>query len=130
MLGGRTTSTPLDPNLKIENADSPVIEIGKYQRLVGRLIYLSHTKPDIAFVVSLVSQFMHNPIKEYMQAVRRILCYLKTTPGKGLLFRSGKELEVPGYTNADYGGSLVNKRSTKGYCVFLGSNLASWRSKK
>lgn len=60
-----------------------------------------------------------------MQAVRRILCYLKGTLGKGLLFRPGKEMEVVGYTDADYGGSLVDRRSTIGYCVFLGGNLVS-----
>ena len=65
-----------------------------------------------------------------MQAVRRILCYLKTTLGKSLLFRPGKEMEVVGYIDADNGGSLVDRRSTKGYYVFLGGNLVSWRRKK
>ena len=60
-----------------------------------------------------------------MQAVRRILCYLKITPEKGLLFRPEKEMEVVGFTDANYGGSLVDKRSTIGYSVFLGGNLAS-----
>jgi len=72
---------------------------------------------------------MHNPIEEHMQAVRKILYYLKATPGTGLLFKLGKELEVTTYTDADYGASLVGRRSTTGYCVFLGGNLVSWRSK-
>ena len=65
-----------------------------------------------------------------MQAIREILCYLKSIPEKGLLFKSGQKLEVRGYTNADYSGSLVDRKSTIGYCVFLGENLVSWRSKK
>lgn len=73
---------------------------------------------------------MHNPTKEHMQAARRILCYLKTTPEKGLLFKSGGNLAITGYTNDDYADSLVDRRSTTGDCVFLGGNLESWKSKK
>ena len=62
-----------------------------------------------------------------MQAVRRILCYLKTTSGKGILFRaSGGSLDIQGYIDADYVGSLKDRRSTTGYCMFLGGNLISW----
>ena len=94
------------------------------------MIYLSHTRPDIIFGVSLVSQFMHSPNEEHMHAVRRILHYLKATLGKGILFAPGANLKVQGCIDADYGGSLVDRRSTTGYCVFLGCNLVSWRSKK
>lgn len=65
-----------------------------------------------------------------MQAVRRILHYLKATLGKGILFAPRANLKVQGCTNANYGGSLVDRRSTIGYCVFLRGNLVSWRSKK
>nr|KYP66558.1 Copia protein [Cajanus cajan] len=61
-----------------------------YQRLVGRLIYLSHTRPDIAFAVSLVSQFMHQPKEAHLQAALRIVQYLKGTPGRGILFKRNK----------------------------------------
>ena len=91
--------------------------------MVDRLIYLSHTRLDIAFAVSLISQFMHCSTEDHMQDVRRILCYLKTTPGKGILFKAGTNLDITGYTGADYEGSLVDKRSTIDYCVFLGENL-------
>ena len=68
---------------------------------------------------------MHSLTKEHMQAVRRILCFLKTTPGKWILFKPGNELDIIGYTDADYAGSLTDRRSTTGYCVFLGGNLVS-----
>jgi len=58
-----------------------------------------------------------------MQAVRKILNYLKATPGKGILFKSGEELDIKGFTYADYTGSLIDRRSTSGYCVFFGGNL-------
>jgi len=94
------------------------------------LIYLSHTRLDIAFPVSLVSQFMHNPTEEHMLAVRKILCYLKATPGKGILFKAGNKLNIQGFLDVDYAGSMTDRRSTSGYCIFLGGNLVSWRSKK
>ncbi|XP_034687534.1 uncharacterized mitochondrial protein AtMg00810-like, partial [Vitis riparia] len=88
MLGCKPIDTPMDSQKKlgIEKESTPV-DRGRYQRLVGRLIYLSHTRPDIGFAVSTVSQFMHSPTEEHMEAVYRILRYLKMTPGKGLFFR-------------------------------------------
>ena len=65
-----------------------------------------------------------------MLAVSKILSYLKVTPGKGILFRARNELDIKGFSDADYVGSMTNRRSTSGYCVFLGENLVSWRSKK
>jgi hypothetical protein len=73
----------------------------QYQRLVGRLIYLSHTRPDIAYAVSVVSQFMHNPQNHHMDAVMRIIRYLKGCPDKGLLYTSNGNLQVECYTDAD-----------------------------
>ena len=93
LIKGKATSTLADPNTKLkENHTREAMDKGRFQRLVGRLIYLSHTRPDIAFVVSLVSQFMHNLIEEHMHAVQRILNYLKATPGKGILFTLGTYL--------------------------------------
>ena len=68
---------------------------------MGKLIYLSHTWPDIAYAVSVVSQFMHCPSEDHMDAVMRILRYLKSSPGKGLMFSKNGHLNVVGYTDAD-----------------------------
>ena len=73
----------------------------RYQRLVGRLIYLSHTHPDIAFSVNMVSQFMHALGPEHFEVVYRILRYLKGTPSRGLLFKSREHLQIETYTDAD-----------------------------
>ena len=97
---------------------------------MGKLIYLSHTRPDIAYVVSVVSQFMHNPSEEHMNAVIRILHYLKSSPGKGLMFSKNNHLNVEGYTDADWAGSILDRKSTSGYFTFVGGNLVTWRSKK
>ena len=103
---------------------------GQYQRLVGKLIYLAHTRPDIAYAMSVVSQFMYDPKERHLQAVNKILQYLKTSPKRGLLFQRNEKLKMEVYTDADYARSVMDRRSTTGYCMFLGGNLVSWRSKK
>jgi hypothetical protein len=102
----------------------------KYQRLVGRLIYLCHTRPDISYAVGVVSRYMHAPRDGHLEAAPRILRYLKGTPGKGLWFKSNGHLNVDGYCDVDWASCLDDRRSTSGYCVFVGGNLVSWRSKK
>ena len=79
-----------------------------YQRLVSKLIYLSRTQPDIAYAINLVSQFMHNPKEVHLQAVYKILHYLKTTPEKGILFKKSNELSLEAYIDVDYTGSIVD----------------------
>ena len=77
-------STPVDPNSKLGSAKNDVVvDKEMYHRLVGRLIYLSHSRPNIAFVVSLVNQFMHQPKEANLKVALRIVQYLKGTPGRG-----------------------------------------------
>ncbi|XP_020426599.1 uncharacterized protein LOC109950864 [Prunus persica] len=102
----------------------------RYQRLVGKLIYLSHTRLDIAYTVNVVSQFMHYSSEDRMSAVIRILRYLKVNPKNGLMFCKYGHTYVEGYTDADWVGSVTDRRSTFGYFTFVGSNLVTWRSKK
>ncbi|RVW95017.1 Retrovirus-related Pol polyprotein from transposon TNT 1-94 [Vitis vinifera] len=131
MLGCKPAETPMDTTVKLEESDgSAPVDKGRYQRLVGKLIYLSHTRPDIGFSVSVVSQFMNNPTEKHMTVVIRILRYLKMTPGKGLFFQrtTKKELEI--FSDADWAGSVTDRRSTSGYCSFVWGNLVTWRSKK
>ena len=97
---------------------------------MGKLIYLGHTRPDIAYAVSVVSQFMHAPSEAHMDAVNRILRYLKSAPGRGLMFSRHDHLDIEGHTDADWAGSVTDRRSTSGYFTFMGGNLVSWRSKK
>ena len=88
IMASKPTDTPMDSNVKLEKKnDEDMMDKGRYKRLFGKLIYLSHTWPDITFVVSCVSQFMHSPSKSQMKAVYRILRYLKGTPGRDLLFK-------------------------------------------
>jgi len=126
----KPSDTPIEFNSKLGEIKGVPIDTGRYQRLVGKLIYLSHTRPDISFAVSLVSQFMHAPYQEHLEAVYKILRYLKATPGKGLFFRKNNQRLVEVYTDADWAGSVIDRRSTSGYCTFVWGNLVTWRSKK
>ncbi|WJZ96545.1 hypothetical protein VitviT2T_015220 [Vitis vinifera] len=131
MLGCKPAETPMVTTVKLEESDgSAPVDKGRYQRLVGKLIYLSHTRPDIGFSVSVVSQFMNNPTEKHMTAVIRILRYLKMTPGKGLFFQRTTNKEIEIFSDADWAGSVTDRRSTSGYCSFVWGNLVTWRSKK
>ncbi|CAN1170240.1 Retrovirus-related Pol polyprotein from transposon TNT 1-94 [Linum perenne] len=131
MMDCRPVDTPMDANLKLRVcAKEEVKNQERYQRLVGKLIYLAHTRPDIAFAVSVVSQFMHAPGAAHFDAVYRIIRYLKGAPGKGLMFTRHGNLNVEAYTDADWAGDVNDRRSTSGYCTFVGGNLVTWRSKK
>ncbi|RVW62991.1 Retrovirus-related Pol polyprotein from transposon RE1 [Vitis vinifera] len=113
-----------------EYLDQIPTDKGKYQRLIGKLIYLSHTQPDIAYVTSVVSQFMHCSSEDHMNAVTQILRYLKGTLGKGIMFSKNGHLEITGYTDADWAGNIFDRKSTSGYFTFVGGNLVTWKSKK
>ncbi|GKA34368.1 putative RNA-directed DNA polymerase [Tanacetum coccineum] len=131
MLNCRPVDTPIETNhhLEIVPNQTPANR-DRYQKLVGKLIYLSHTRPDIAYAVSVVSRFMHAPSKRHMNAVYRILRYLKSSPGKGLFFGKNQDHQVSGFTDADWAGDRSDGKSTSGYFTFVGGNLVTWRSKK
>ncbi|RVW50362.1 Retrovirus-related Pol polyprotein from transposon RE1 [Vitis vinifera] len=130
-IGRKLVSTPIDPNHKLgKTKEESVVDKIMYQRLVSRLIYLAHTRPDIAYSMSVINQFMHDPREPHLQAAYRVPHYLKGNPGKGILFKKNNTLALEAYTDADYAGSLVDRRSTTGYYTFLGGNLVTWRNKK
>ncbi|KAI5388287.1 hypothetical protein KIW84_074105 [Lathyrus oleraceus] len=112
--------SPIDPIHKLGNVEKgAVVDKEMYQRLVGSLIYLSHTRSDIAFVVNVVSQFMHNPKEVHLLAAHWILQYLKGTPEeKGLLFKRNGSATLEAYMDVGYASSATNRRSTTRYCTF------------
>ncbi|XP_021804165.1 uncharacterized protein LOC110748497, partial [Prunus avium] len=121
MLDCKPVDTPIVQNHYLgEHPDQVPTNKERYQRLVGRLIYLSYTRPDIAYAVSFVSQFMHSPSEDHMNAVIRILRYLKSAPEKGLMFSKHGHLNIDGYTDSDWAGSITYRKSTSGYFTFVG----------
>jgi hypothetical protein len=99
----------MDPNTKLWEKGSVPVDTRRYQRLVGKLIYLPHTRLDIAFSVSVVSQFMHSPFEEHLEAVYRILRYLKANPGNRLFFKKTSERNMSIFTDVDWAGSVIDR---------------------
>ena len=120
----RPRPNPIEANHRLGADDNEaLVDPSSYQRLVGKLIYLTHTRPDIAYTVGVLSQFMYTLCVSHLHAAHRVLRFLKGTIGRGLLFRHHSILNLEVYTDADYAGSVVDRRSTSGYCTFLGAIL-------
>ena len=119
LLDCKPAITPLDSKLKLEMDGEPFTDVSHYQRLVGKLIYLTITRPDITYVVSLVSQFMHAPSVKHLLIVKRILRYLKGSIGRGILMKNNQSTQISGYTDADWAGNAIDRKSTTGYCTCL-----------
>lgn len=101
-------------------ADQVPVDKGRYQQLVGKLMYLAHTRLDPAYALSIISQYMHNPDEHHMNVVMRILRYIKFVPKKGILFtKNEKHQDIEVYTDADWAGARDNRRSTSNYFKLL-----------
>ena len=98
--------------------------------MVRKLICLSVTRPDITYAVDVVSQYIQAPHHPHYAAIYRILHYLKGAFGQGLLYKPCASLFVIGFSDVDWAGCRSDRRSTSGYCTFVGGNLVTWRSKK
>uniref|UniRef100_A0A2N9FWB6 Uncharacterized protein n=1 Tax=Fagus sylvatica TaxID=28930 RepID=A0A2N9FWB6_FAGSY len=123
--------TPIEFNARLTPSSGELLpDPTLYWQLVGSLIYLTVTRPDISYAVHQVSQFMSAPRSTHYAAVLRILRYLKGTLFHGLHFSAQSPLTLRAYSDADWAGDLIDRRSTTGYCFLLGSSLISWRSKK
>ncbi|RVW90212.1 Retrovirus-related Pol polyprotein from transposon RE1 [Vitis vinifera] len=128
---GALSDIPINSRHKIDPAEKgDLVEKGRYQRLIGKLIYLSHTRLDIAFVVSTISLYMHSPYEAHMNAIYKILQYLKGIPRKGLHVGQHDQFKIKAFMDADWAGSIEDRRSTSSYCTFVFGNLVTWRSKK
>lgn len=126
ILGYRPTISPVDYKFKLSAEVGEPVDRERYQRLVCRLIYLSHTRPDNSFAVSVASHYMHSPRKGHMDAVYQILWYLKSAPRKGLIFIKNGHLGIESYCDSDW-TSCANdhRRFASGYCLFVAGNLVS-----
>lgn len=130
LLGAAPIDTPMERGSKLCDKSEPLKDPGKYRRLVGRLIYLTVSRPDITYAVHALSRFMHHPQKNHWEAALRVVRYLKSALGQGLFFSSNNDFRLRVYCDSNWAGCPLTRRSTTGYCVFLGPSLISWRSKR
>ncbi|XP_057444635.1 uncharacterized mitochondrial protein AtMg00810-like [Lotus japonicus] len=131
MTSCNPSATPVDTKQKLSTSagtlcDDPTL----YRSLAGDLQYLTFTRPDISYVVQQVCLHMHAPRTEHMLALKRILRYVQGTLQFGLHLYPSPIEKLISYTDANWGGCPDTRRSTSGYCVFLGDNLISWSSKR
>ncbi|XP_071726783.1 uncharacterized mitochondrial protein AtMg00810-like [Rutidosis leptorrhynchoides] len=130
LLDVKPVSTPLSTSAYFTTQGSPYSDPTIYRSLVGALQYLTITRPDISYAVNQVSQFLHAPMQDHFQAVKRILRYIKGTISFGLSFLHSPSPNILGYSDADWARCIETRRSTYGYSIFLGGNLVSWSAKK
>ncbi|CAL1376492.1 unnamed protein product [Linum trigynum] len=123
--------TPMEQNLKLSRSSGELLDDQtNYRTIVGSLRYLSSTRPDIAYAVQVVSQYMGMARTLHLDAVHRILRYLQGTQDVGIFFPSHGEMTLEAFADADFAGCVDTRRSTSGWCVRLGLSPISWRCKK
>lgn len=131
MTGCKPSSFPMLQQQQLLLDSSPFLDDpSQYRRLVGKLIYLTITRPDITYSVHSLSQCMHHPRQAHLDAAMRVLRYLKTAPGQGLFFPACNDLQLRAFCDSDWAGCPLTRRSTSGYFVQLGNAPISWKTKK
>ncbi|KAI5354098.1 hypothetical protein L3X38_006993 [Prunus dulcis] len=125
----KSVVTPLVASERLCKEDgSEAANENEYRQIVGSLLYLTATRPDIMFASSLLARFMHNPTRKHMGTAKRVLRYIQGTLDFGIEFIKGKSATLIGYCDSDWAGSEDDRRSTSGYAFTLGSGMFSWAS--
>lgn len=130
-LGAKPSRFPVDQNLSLTQSNGELLhDPFQYRRLVGRLIYLTITRPDLVYVVHILSQFMDKPRQPHLEAAHKVLRYIKQAPGQGILLPSKGPLELKAFCDADWARCKDTRRSLTRYCILLGHAPISWKTKK
>jgi hypothetical protein len=131
MVGCKPISVLLDQNGKL-SADAGVVleDATMYKKIVGSLIYMMITRPDLNYIVGLESEFMQVPPKPHLDGVRHTLRYVSATTDYGLFYEASTKLQVHGYIDVDWATSISNKRSINSFMFSFGSVVVTWSSKK
>ncbi|WVZ75610.1 LOW QUALITY PROTEIN: hypothetical protein U9M48_023648 [Paspalum notatum var. saurae] len=131
MGDSKPMTTPISTNTVLDaDEDGEVVDQKEFRGMIGSLLYLTATRPDIQFAVYLCARYQASPRTSHRQAVKRIFRYLKFTPELGLWYSSGSSLSLRGFSDADHAGCWIDHKSTSGTCQLLGTSLVSWSSRK
>lgn len=123
--------TPVVPGTRLTREGSgDAVDSTMYKQMVGSLMYLTATRPDLMYSVCLVSRYMENPTQMHLLAIKKIMRYIKGTMDLGILYKRQGKIELRGYVDSDYAGDTDDRKSTGGYIFILGSGAISWSSKK
>ncbi|KAJ0522114.1 putative RNA-directed DNA polymerase [Helianthus annuus] len=125
-------STPMEYGIRLtkEDPEEEDVDQNMYRILMGCLMYLTNTRPDIAFAVSKLSRFMERPKRSHWEAGKRVLRYIKGTLNHGIIYSKGRKGKLTGYSDSDYAGDTDDSKSTSGYIFHLGSGAIAWQSRK
>ena len=131
LLGVKPVAFPLEQNHKLLlDDDVPMTVPRRYRRLVGRLIYLATTKPELSYAIHVLSQFMNSPKVNHWEAALRGVRYVKYSPCQGILLKANTPLIVSAWCDSDWGGCPTTRRSLTGWFIQLGGSLVSWKTQK
>ncbi|XP_039066361.1 uncharacterized mitochondrial protein AtMg00240-like [Hibiscus syriacus] len=126
----RPAATPLEQNKRLALEHELLKDKTSYQRFIGKLIYLTNTRPNIAYSVQLLSQFMQKPRKLHLDTALRVVRYIKSSPGQGVLLSTESQCQLQAFCDLDWATCAMTRRSVTSFCVKLGYSLLSWKSKK
>ncbi|XP_070015366.1 uncharacterized mitochondrial protein AtMg00810-like [Nicotiana sylvestris] len=140
LSGAKLANSSLEQNLKLtivdydnhmgKAGDEVLKDISGYQRMIGNLIYLTITRPNICFAVELLSKFMQHPKQSHLEVVRKVVRYIKRSPGMRIFLRRGSLAQVTAYYDSDWAACPNTRRSVTSYVIKMEDSLISWKSKK
>ncbi|XP_071704493.1 uncharacterized mitochondrial protein AtMg00810-like [Rutidosis leptorrhynchoides] len=131
MMDVNVVHNPLTVGFKVvKDEDGLKIDSTQFKQIVGSLMYLSATRPDIMFAVSLISRFMSSPTQLHFSVAKRILRYIKATMDYGVFYKRGSSSELIGYADSDYTGDQEDSKSTSEYVFMMGEGAVAWSSRK
>uniref|UniRef100_A0A803P3R9 Integrase catalytic domain-containing protein n=1 Tax=Cannabis sativa TaxID=3483 RepID=A0A803P3R9_CANSA len=127
----KPAKAPMDPRQRFDDVEGEVLDnSSQYRQVIGRLLYLTLSRPDITFAVNTLSQFMSRPRTTHLIALHHLLRYLKGSPGQDIFYSTASSLHLRGFSDSDWATCPTTRRSITGFYIFIGDCLISWKTKK